>query len=48
MAVSIKQLADALRVDNPEDDAVLENLTHWLRAAREIINVCAPPRPQLP
>ena len=39
MAVSIKQLADALRVDNPEDDAVLENLTHWLRAAREIINV---------
>ena len=39
MAVSIKQLADALRVDNPEDEAVLENLTHWLRAAREIVNV---------
>ena len=37
MAVSIAQLAAALRVDNPEEADVLDNLTHWLQAAREIV-----------
>ncbi len=37
MAVSIAELADALRVDNPDEPSVLDNLTHWLMAARELI-----------
>ena len=42
MAVSIAQLAAALRVDNPNEPSVLGNLTHWLQAAREVVNQRAP------
>ena len=48
MAVSIKQLADALRVDNPDDVEVNDVLTHWLQAAREVITSRAPLAPLAP
>jgi hypothetical protein len=37
MAVSIGEFANALRVDNPDEPAIRDNLSHALMAAREII-----------
>ena len=37
MAVSIRNLADALRVDDPDDPTILDALTSWLMAARELV-----------
>ena len=45
MAVSIEQLANAIRVDNPDDAAVADALAHWLRAAREVVYFKAPDAP---
>ena len=45
MAISLEELADALRVDNVEDKAVADALGHWLRAARELVHVRAPTAP---
>ena len=45
MAVSIERFANALRVDNPEDEAVRGNLDLWLAAAQDLLNSRAPLAP---
>ena len=39
MAISVEELADALRVDNVDDQAVRNTLGFWLAAARDL-NLC--------
>ena len=45
MAVSLEELANALRVDNPQEPAISDALAHWLRAARELVYLRAPTAP---
>ena len=45
MALSIEALANALRIDNPEDPAIRGALDQWLNAAELAVNARAPLAP---
>ena len=45
MAVSLEALANALRVNNPQEPEIADALGTWLRAARELVHLRAPTAP---